>query len=99
MKTVSISASGVHLRHLQLVLVVADRAQALDDRDRALLLAEAGQQTGEAGDAHVGELAGRPRSASRSAPRREEARLRRVQAGGHDHLVEEASEARAKMSM
>ena len=57
MKTVSTSTRrGVHLRHLELVVEVADRAQALDDRPDAVLLAEVGEQAVEAGDGDVGEV-------------------------------------------
>ena len=60
--TVSIVGErGVHLRHLQLVVEVADGAQALHDRDDVALLAERGEQAAEAVDLDVGEVARRPR--------------------------------------
>ena len=50
---------GVHLRHLQLVVEVADRAEALHDRDDVALLAERGQQAAEGVDRDVGEALAR----------------------------------------
>ena len=43
----------VHLRHLQLVVEVGDRAQALHDRVRALVLGEVDEQALEELDADV----------------------------------------------
>ena len=61
---------GVHLGHLELVVEVADGAQALDDRVDVVLGAERGEQAGEALDGDVGQVPDRPARSSRSARRR-----------------------------
>ena len=81
---------GVHLRHRQLVLVVAGAAQTLDDRDGVDLAAEVDDQPVEARHAHVGDARGGLARASRCARRAVKSRfLRHVDADGDDDLVEE----------
>ena len=83
---------GVHLRHLQLVVEVADRAQALDDGADAALLAERGEQALEAGDRS---RSGTARTAFSSISMRSSAensravRLGLVHTDGDHDLVEE----------
>ena len=64
-----VGEGGVHLGHRELVVEVADAAQALDDRDGVALAAEVDEQAVEAGDPDVGDRARWPPRASRCAPR------------------------------
>ena len=81
----------VHLGHLQLVVEVGDRAEALDDRLGAVLLGELDEQALEELDPHVGEvrdLLGEHLLALLEGEQRR--RLLRVADDGHDHVVEVA---------
>ena len=81
---------GVHLGHLELVVEVADRAQALDDRVHVVGQAEVGEQAGEAVDADVVPARAGLLEHGDALLGGEEPVLGGVDAHGDDDLVEEA---------
>src|SRR5256886_3956501 len=79
----------VHLRHLHLVLEVADRAQALHDRGDATRAAEINQQPGELVHADVGQVGRHFPQHREPLLDGEQPFLRQVRADHHKYLVVE----------